>query len=128
VIRCTFVGQPKSSVSGGEFSLDILADYARRPEELIRWQGFTSSSRDQRVALDFPGNVLFEISLTHAVASLCEISGFTNEHEFNLSPYQWFSMNCVRWDSDCGRWIVSVGEEQDFREVTSWFVTAAATE
>jgi hypothetical protein len=118
---------PKVVYRGANFSLDILADYARRPEELIRWQGFTSSSRDQRVALDFPGNLLFEISLTHAVASLDDISAFRNERELILSPYQWFSLNCVRWDCDCGRWIVSVGEEQDSREVASWLVTTAAT-
>jgi hypothetical protein len=120
-------GNPTVVYRGAKFSLDILADYARRPEELIRWQGFTSSSRDQQVALDFPGNVLFEISLTHPVASLDEISAFRNEHEFILSPYQWFSLNCVRWDCDCGRWILSVGEEQDLPGVDSWFVAPDAS-
>jgi hypothetical protein len=106
---------------GAEFSIDILVDYARRPDDLIRWQGFTSSSPDIKVALGFPGSVLFEISLRHPVASLSAISMFRSEHEFILSPYQWFSLKCVRWDSDCGRFILSVSEERDLPEVRSWF-------
>jgi hypothetical protein len=112
---------------GASFSLDIVADYARRPDELIRWQGFTSSSRDLNVALSFPGNVLFEISLRFPVASLDEVSAFKDEHEFILSPYQWFSLKGVRWDSDCGRWILSLGEETDLPEMRSWFVNSAST-
>jgi hypothetical protein len=114
--------RPQVVYRGASFSFDILADYARRPDESIRWQGFTSSSRDLKVALTFPGNVLFEISLTHSVASVDDISAFKDEHEYILSPYQWFSMNCVRWDADCGRWILAVGEDQDLPEVRSWFV------
>jgi hypothetical protein len=84
---------PKVVYRGASFGFDILADYARRPDELIRWQGFTSSSSDRRVALGFPGNVLFEISLVHPLASLDEISAFKHEHDFILSPYQWFCLN-----------------------------------
>jgi hypothetical protein len=61
---------PQVVYRGVSFGFDILADYARRPDELIRWQGFTSSSRDLAVALGVAGNVLFEISLVHSVASL----------------------------------------------------------
>jgi hypothetical protein len=78
---------------GAHFPVDILADYARRPDELIRWQGFTSSSRDMKVALGFPGNVLFEVALRDNVASLDEMSAFKHEHEYVLSPYQWFSLS-----------------------------------
>jgi TPR repeat protein len=35
--------RPAVVYRGANFALDILADYARRPDELIRWQGFTSS-------------------------------------------------------------------------------------
>jgi TPR repeat protein len=114
-------GLPKVVYRGADFALDVLADYARRPKELIRWQGFTSSSRSLRVALSFPGNVLFEISLTHEVASLGNISAFKNERESMLSPYQWFSLNCIRWDGRCGRWILSVGEKQGVPKVSTWF-------
>jgi hypothetical protein len=111
---------------GADFGLDNLADYARRPDELIRWQSFTSSSREMGVALGFGGNVLFEISLSHSVASLDEISAFRNEHECILSPYQWFSVTAVRWNCDCGRWIVSVREETSAQTVPSWFVKVNA--
>jgi hypothetical protein len=107
---------------GADFTIDVVVDYARRPEELIRWQGFTSSSRDRKIALSFPGNVLFEISLAHPVASLDSVSAFKNEHEVILSPYQRFQLNCVRWDSECGRWILSVEEESNLPAVKSWLV------
>jgi hypothetical protein len=72
-------------------------DYARRPGETIRWQSFTSSSTDIKVALGFPGNVVFEISVLHPFVSLDEVSAFKSEHEFVLSPYQWFMIKDVRW-------------------------------
>jgi hypothetical protein len=112
---------------GANFSIDVIADYARRADELVRWQGFTSSSEDIAVAVRFPGNALFEISLTRFVASLEDISAFKGEHEFILSPYQRFSLNGVRWDCDRGRWILSVGEDHYVGGVESWFVKAGPT-
>jgi hypothetical protein len=112
---------------GADFPLDIVADYARRAEELIRWQGFTSTSRDLRVALGFPGNVLFQISLNDSVVSLDEVSAFNTEHEFILTPYQCFSLRGVRWDYDCGRWILSVSEERKLAKLPSWFAPDAAS-
>jgi hypothetical protein len=99
-----------------------MVDYARRPYDIIRWQSFTSSSRDRSVALGFPGSVLFEISLLNPVASLNEISAFRNEREFVLSPYQLFRLNAVRWDSHCRRWILAVEERLGLPHVPSWFV------
>jgi hypothetical protein len=118
---------PQVVYRGANFSVDIVADYARRPDELIRWQGFTSSSRDLGVALGFPGNVLFEIALIYPVPSLDAISVFKNEHEFILSPYQRFFLNSVRWDGDCGRWVLSVGEVYGLMEVRSWLVKVKPT-
>jgi hypothetical protein len=127
--ECFCVGQKSSPLAwecpqvvyrGADFGIDVLVDYARRPEELIRWQGFTSSSRDVNVALGFAVNILFEVSLRYSVASLDAISAFKREHEFILSPCQWFSLSCVRWDDTYGRWIVSIAEEGAFRAVTSW--------
>jgi hypothetical protein len=103
---------------GANFTLDVLADYARHPDEVIRWQGFASSSRTVGGAL--AGNVLFEISLTHPVASLAELSEFKDELEVVVSPYQRFSLRCVRWDCDSRRWILSVEEELEATEVQSW--------
>jgi hypothetical protein len=118
---------PKVVYRGADFGFDILADYARRPDELIRWQSFTSSSRDRQVALAFPGNVLFEISLFHSVPSLDDISAFKHEHECILSPYQRFILNGIRWDGDCRRWILSVEEVIDLPEVESWFANPTRT-
>jgi hypothetical protein len=112
---------------GAQFSLDIVADYARRPDELIRWEGFTSSSPDPSVALGFPGNVLFEISLHTPVASLGDVSAFTSEREVVLSPYQRFSLNGVRWEESYGRWILSVGEETGVAAAESWFLNPGAS-
>jgi TPR repeat protein len=114
-------GNPPLVYRGASFEVDIVIDYARRPEEIIRWQGFTSTSGSVDVALGFPGNVLFEISLTHAVASLAGISAFQHEQEFVISPYQWFALNGVRWDCRCQRWIFSVREQNDLPDVASWF-------
>jgi hypothetical protein len=111
---------PSVVYRGANFDIDIVVDYARRPDEVIRWQGFTSASRDVKVALGFPGKVLFEISLTHPVASLDDISVFPNEHEVILNPYQEFALNGVRWDSDCGRWIVSVRGLELYLGDKSW--------
>jgi hypothetical protein len=116
---------PQVVYRGAHFSIDIVADYARRPDELIRWQGFTSSSGDRGVALSFLGTVLFEISLANPVPSLHAMSAFKNEQEFILSPYQRFSLSAVRWDCDCGRWIIAVAEEQDLPDVRSWFAEDA---
>jgi hypothetical protein len=41
-----------------------------------------------------------------------DVSAFTAEQELILSPYQSFSVRGVRWDGDCGRWILSVSEEE----------------
>jgi hypothetical protein len=112
---------PQVVYRGADFGIDVLVDYARRPEELIRWQGFTSVSRDMKVALGFAVNILFEISVLYSVASLDAISAFKREQEFILSPYQWFSLSCVRWDPTYGRWILSIAEEKAFRAVPSWF-------
>jgi hypothetical protein len=102
--------RPKIVYRGANFRLDEIVEYARHPDEEFRWQGFTSSSRDRGVALDFPGNVLFQISLRHSVASLDEVSAFKHERECVLNPEGWFSVKSVRWDVDCGRWILSVSE------------------
>jgi hypothetical protein len=118
---------PKVVYRGASFSIDIVVDYARCPEELIRWQGFTSSSGDQRTALGFPGNVLFQISVTHSLASLDDISAFKTEHEFILTPYQWFSLNDVRWDGECQRWILSVAEDPGLPAAESWFPEVGAS-
>jgi hypothetical protein len=107
---------------GADFDVDIVADYGRRTDELIRWQGFTSSSGEQGVALGFPGNVLFELFVQKSVASLSAVSAFTQEREFILSPYQWFSLDGIRWDSDCGRWIVSIQEQKNSPVPQSWLV------
>jgi hypothetical protein len=77
--------------------------------------------------LGFPGNVLFEISLQDSVASLDEISAFKGEHQIMLSPYQWLSLNGVRWDGGCCRWILSGREEQDLPGAASWFVKPGST-
>jgi hypothetical protein len=119
--------RPNVVYRGADFTLDVVVDYARRREEDIRWQGFTSSSRDLQVALGFPGNVLFEITLVHPAPSLDTISAFKNEHEIILSPYQRFSLFGVRWDSDCGRWILSVGEQGDLPAVRSWITKVEAS-
>jgi hypothetical protein len=57
---------PKVVYRGAHVSIGILADYARRPDDLVRCQGFTSSSRDLGTALNFPGNVLIRVYLRHA--------------------------------------------------------------
>jgi hypothetical protein len=108
---------------GADFSIDIIADYARRPDELIHWQGFTSSSRDRVVALGFSVTVLFEISLTNPVPSMVGISAYEHEQEVILSPYQMFALNGVHWDCDCRRWILSFGESRFRPRLSSWFHT-----
>jgi hypothetical protein len=113
---------PKAVYRGATFSLDILADYARRPGELIRWQGFASSSVDEQEAGRFGNNVLIELLLLHSVPSLAPVSVFKREQEFMLTPYQWFVISDVRWDSANGRWILSLAEEKDLVDVPSWFV------
>jgi hypothetical protein len=115
---------PRVVYRGANFAIDVLVDYARHPDESIGWQGFTSSSRDRRVALGFPGNVLFEISLTHPAASLDDLSAFRSEQEFILSPYQLFSLKSVRWDAECGRWLLSLIEDDNVPEVASWIPKA----
>jgi hypothetical protein len=112
--------QPRRVYRGARFAVEDVIDYARRPQELIRWQGFASSSSDLKVALSFPGNVLFEIWLSSPVASLHAVSAFAGEEECVLSPYQWFFLRDVRWDSDCQRWIIAVDEEQQARPPSSW--------
>jgi hypothetical protein len=119
--------RPHVVYRGADFGVDVVADYARRPDEEIRWQGFASSSRDRGVALSFPGTVLFEISLLNPVASLDDISAFRHEQEVILSPYQCFDLKCVRWDQDCGRWILSVDETEDLPEGRSWFGSVRST-
>jgi hypothetical protein len=113
--------RPQVVYRGADFGIDVLVDYARRPEELIRWQGFTSVSRDINVALGFAVNILFEISLRYPVAALDAISAFKREQELILNPYQWFSLSSVRWDPTYGRWILSIAEETAVRTVPSWF-------
>jgi hypothetical protein len=95
---------------GACFSVDTVVDYARRREEMIRWQGFTSTSSDVNVALRFPGSVLFEISVSDPVPSLAAISAFASENEFILTPYQWFDIRDVRWDSKYERWVFAIQE------------------
>jgi hypothetical protein len=112
--------RPAVVYRGANFSPDIVADYVRRPEEYLRWQSFSSASRDRRVALGFPGTVLFEISLTSDVPSMVEVSAFQGESEVILSPYQWFSLHEARWDSECRRWILSLGEQRAESPKT-WF-------
>jgi hypothetical protein len=118
---------PNRVYRGADLAFDLSADYARRPGELIRWQSFTSSSRDLSVALGFQGSVLFEISFVNPVASLNEISPFRNDQEFILSPFQLLALSAVRWDSDCQRWILSVEERVRLPDVQSWFVGAGAS-
>jgi hypothetical protein len=74
-----------------------------------------------KVALGFAVNILFEISLRYSVAALDGISAFKREQELILSPCQWFSLSCVRWDPSYGRWILSIAEETAVRAVLSWF-------
>jgi TPR repeat protein len=119
--------RPQVVYRGADFTADIVADYARRPHESIRWQGFASSSRDVRVALGFPGSVLFEISLVNPAPSLDDISAFKNEHEFILNPYQQFGLRRVRWDPDYARWIVYVQGQPTSGEGASWFVNSDAS-
>jgi hypothetical protein len=116
---------PTTVYRGANFSIDNVVDYARHPDEIIRWQAFTSTSRDRSVALAFPGNVLFEIRLVESLPSLDGISAFTSEQECILSPYNWFvlssiSRSYIRWDAGCGRWIVSLEEVSNMRPVCSW--------
>jgi hypothetical protein len=122
---------PTMVYRGANLSIDSVVDYARHPDELIRWQGFTSTSRDRRVALGFPGSVLFEISLVDSLPSLDRISAFTSEQELVLTPYKLFELSSVsgswvHWDADCGRWIVSLDEMQNMEPVRSWIGRRAA--
>jgi hypothetical protein len=100
--------------------VDAVIDYARRSGEMIRWQGFASTSSDIRVALGFPGSVLFEISVSLPVVSLSSISVCQSEQEFVLTPYQWFVVNDVRWDAKYQRWIFAVDEGRDGGRRESW--------
>jgi hypothetical protein len=101
---------PQLVYRGASFDVDAVVDYARRSDEIIRWQSFTSTSSNIQVALGFPGNVLFEISVARPVASLGSVSVFKSEQEFVLSPYQWFIVNDVRWESTHRRWLLSIRE------------------
>jgi hypothetical protein len=122
---------PAMVYRGAHLSVGSVVDYARHPEEVIRWQGFTSTSRDRRVALGFPGNVLFEISLVESLPSLDGISAFASEQECILTPYKWFalsdfSLSWVRWDAQCGRWIVPLQEQGNLVPARSWIGRRAA--
>jgi hypothetical protein len=114
--------QPEVVYRGASLSIDLVVDHARHPGEFVHWQGFTSASRDAAVALGFPGNVLFDIRLTHAVPYLDDVSAFKHEHEVILSPFQWFSIDGVRWHAGCRRWIVRLGEVQDRPDVHTFFL------
>jgi hypothetical protein len=78
---------PETLYRSANFSIGIIVDYARRQNENIWWQGFTSTSSDVNEARKFRGNVLFEIVLTGSAPSLCECSAFPNEREFIINPY-----------------------------------------
>jgi hypothetical protein len=112
--------RPERVYRGANFSIEDVVDYGRRPGEVIRWQNFGSSSSRLSVAVGFPGNVLFEVHLTSAVASLRDVSAFKDEDEFILSPYQWFFLRDVRWASDIGRWIIAVDEDRESASAASW--------
>lgn len=116
--------RPRLVYRGARFDLGDIIDYARRPDEFIRWQSFTSSSADINVALQFPGNVLFEMSLAHPVVSLNEVSAFQNEQEFVVSPYQWFEIKAIRWAPQYQRWIFPLREEWDLPNAPSWLQTS----
>jgi hypothetical protein len=118
---------PNMVYRGASFSVDAVIDYARRPQEIIRWQGFTSTSSNVDVALGFPGRVLFEISISGPVASLGDISVFASENEFILTPYQWFEINDVRWDAKYQRWVFSIQERSRHLSIRrSWLQMATA--
>jgi hypothetical protein len=94
----------------GEFGIDTVMDYARRNGGVMRWPNFGSSSTEAKVALGFPGNVLFQVATGDPRPSLVEVSAFPDEQEYILSPYDWFSIEQVRWSEEYRRWIVAIGE------------------
>jgi hypothetical protein len=112
---------PAALYRGARFGVGVIVDYARRQNEDIWWQGFTSASSDLEQARRFEGNVMIEISVVDPAPSLCEYSSFPDEHEFVLNPYQRFAVGGVRWNESLGRWIIQiVGSPSPNPD--SWFV------
>jgi hypothetical protein len=118
--------QTETLYRGADFPIGVVVDYARRKGELIWWQGFTSSSSDINQALLFPGNILFEISLTDTVPSLSEYSALPHEREFVLNPYEWFALDGIRWGDSTRRWIIELHSWSSPAPV-SWFGDAQTT-
>jgi hypothetical protein len=104
--------RPEILYRGVDFSVEVVADYARRKHQPIWWQGFTSASKNINVALKFGQTVLFEISTWNPSPSVGKNSAFQSEKEFILNPYQQFYLGKVRWKEEINRWVISVkGEE-----------------
>jgi hypothetical protein len=114
---------PQTLYRCANFPIGVIVDYARRQNEKIWWQGFTSTSSDINEARKFRGNVLFEIALTGFAPSLSECSAFPHEHEFIVNPYQQFTLDGVGWSDSSGRWIIQVGAISS-PDPISWFSAA----
>jgi hypothetical protein len=106
---------------GADFPPEVIADYARRENENIWWQGFTSASATIDVALRFQGSLIFEISNHEPVVSVSEVSAFPEEDEFILSPYQRCRLNGIRRDDKYNRYMISVHVLQSSR-ADSWLM------
>jgi hypothetical protein len=99
---------PQTLYRGANFPVGVVVDYARRQNQHIWWQSFTSTSADLDRARLFRGNVLIEISVADPAPSLSEYSAFPAEQEFILNPYQRFTLDGVRWSDSANRWIIQV--------------------
>jgi hypothetical protein len=112
---------PAQLYRGAKFGVGVIVDYARRQNEDIWWQGFTSARSAIEQARRFEGNVMFEISVVDPAPSISEYSSFPDEQEFVLNPYQRFAVGGVRWNESMGRWVIQIVGSPSTNP-DSWFV------
>jgi hypothetical protein len=91
-----------------DLEFDDVADYARRPGDVIYWQGFTSTTANITVAYEFEGNVLLMIIPVDPSAGTEDLSFIPVEQEFVISPYQGFYLRGVAFDDVSHRWIIEL--------------------
>lgn len=94
---------------GATLSMTMIDEYKQAVGKTIIWLGFTSTSKDRRVAEMYAGNALFIIlakDTWHPQNDISKLSYYPDEREVLLSPFYSCIIDKIEFESNSKKYLI----------------------
>lgn len=89
---------------------EVIDDYTKNVGKTIKWESFSSTTKNKQVALKFDGNTLFQIRIhpgsVYQCVDISSLSRYPHEEEVLLSPGIDINIDRVKFEQKINKYII----------------------